>query len=205
MRARDVTGGRVGLDSGAPSRPLTVPIGHSTIIASGQSRPTRYRDARMISPNDAPVVYYSCAETAKLIRATLKAAFPAQKFSVRSSVYAGGASITVRWMDGPTCGAVKAVAGGFEGATFDGMQDLKSYVTHVVDGKRVRYASDYVFFERRLSVRGMQRVVAAVAAYYGAKQVPEVIESKWTKGEGVFADPNIGRQWVTPSMKGDHW
>ena len=43
----------------------------------------------------------SLTDTAKLIRATLKAKFPGIKFSVRSSRYAGGSSIDVRWNDGP--------------------------------------------------------------------------------------------------------
>lgn len=43
--------------------------------------------------------YISCADTAKLIRQAIKEAFPGVKFSVRSSVYSGGASITVEWLD----------------------------------------------------------------------------------------------------------
>ena len=39
--------------------------------------------------------YFTCAETAKLIRQSLKEAFPGVKFSVRSSTYSGGASIDV--------------------------------------------------------------------------------------------------------------
>lgn len=68
--------------------------------------------------------YLSCAETAKLIRAALKKAFPGIKFSVRSSVYSGGASINVRWTDGPAEKAVKAVAGGYCSGGFDGMIDM---------------------------------------------------------------------------------
>jgi hypothetical protein len=43
--------------------------------------------------------YVSAAQTAKLVRVALKQAFPATKFSVRTSTYAGGASVRVR-MDG---------------------------------------------------------------------------------------------------------
>jgi len=46
-------------------------------------------------------VYVSVAETAKLVRAALKAAFPGITFSVRSKSYSMGASISVRWTDGP--------------------------------------------------------------------------------------------------------
>ena len=69
----------------------------------------------------------SCAETAKLVRAALKKAFPEVKFSVRSSTYSMGASIDVSWDMGPAVSEVDKVVGGFEGSSFDGMNDLKSY------------------------------------------------------------------------------
>lgn len=70
--------------------------------------------------------YMTCADTAKLVRAALKREFPGQKFSVRSHTYTGGASIDVRWTDGPQEPEVKAVAGQYDGAGFDGMIDLKT-------------------------------------------------------------------------------
>ena len=73
--------------------------------------------------------YLTCAETAKLIRAELRRCYPGVKFSVRSSTYAGGASIRVEWTDGPTDEAVTGTARVFAGARFDGMVDLKSYVS----------------------------------------------------------------------------
>lgn len=73
--------------------------------------------------------YLSCAETAKLIRAQLKTQFPGVKFSVRSSTYSGGASIDVRWTDGPTEKEVDRVVGPFEGARFDGMIDMAYYAS----------------------------------------------------------------------------
>lgn len=69
--------------------------------------------------------YLSCAETAKLIRQALKAKFPGQKFSVRSSVYSGGASIDIAYTGGPTSEAVEAVTDAFAGGGFDGMIDMK--------------------------------------------------------------------------------
>lgn len=68
--------------------------------------------------------YVSVTDTAKLIRAQLKAQFPDQKFSVKSDKYAGGASINVSWTDGPTDSAVYAVVNGFSGQNFDGMIDM---------------------------------------------------------------------------------
>jgi len=101
--------------------------------------------------------YINCADTAKLMRAALKAQFPGVKFSVRSSVYSGGASINVSWTDGPFTSEVESLAKRYEGATFDGMIDLKEYHTSLVyfEGdpvpREVRYGSDFVFCNRDLS------------------------------------------------------
>lgn len=73
--------------------------------------------------------YLSCAETAKLIRVQLKAKFPGVKFSVKSNVYSGGASIDVGWIDGPTGKMVETVTKPFAGGGFDGMIDMAYSVT----------------------------------------------------------------------------
>ena len=73
--------------------------------------------------------YLTCPHTAKLIRAALKRAFPRVKFSVRSSTYAGGASICVAWTDGPTVPTVRTITSPYAGADFDGMIDMKFSVT----------------------------------------------------------------------------
>lgn len=72
--------------------------------------------------------YIGVADTAKLIRVQLKKNFPAVKFSVKSKSYSMGASITIRWTDGPTTKKVDEVVQVFGGANFDGMIDLKTYV-----------------------------------------------------------------------------
>ena len=70
--------------------------------------------------------YLTVAETAILVRAALKRHFPNTKFSVRSKSYSGGASIDISWTDGERTALVKPVADGFEGRSFDGMNDLAS-------------------------------------------------------------------------------
>lgn len=117
--------------------------------------------------------YLTAAETAKLVRKALKAEFPGQKFSVRSSTYAGGASIRVSWVDGPTAKAVKAVAGVFAGATFDGMVDLKSYHTSLLDGEEVRFGADFVFCEREHTVARVEAAIAQVCETYAGVEVDE--------------------------------
>jgi hypothetical protein len=124
--------------------------------------------------------YLSCAETAKLLRGALKAAFPGVRFSVRSHTYSMGASIQVEWTDGPRRKDVEIVTRQYEGSDFDGMVDLKTSRSHwlLPDGRvvlreaegsvsypaetgpefaeipgarPVTFAADYVFANRRLS------------------------------------------------------
>jgi len=74
--------------------------------------------------------YLTCAETAKLVRKALKTEFPGVKFSVRSKTYSMGASITVRWTDGPTVKEVKPTTAFFAGGGFDGTIDLAFHCYH---------------------------------------------------------------------------
>lgn len=68
--------------------------------------------------------YIDTAEQAKLIRAALKRAFPAVKFSVRIDRYAGGSSVNISWTDGPTESQVEEISSDYQGGGFDGMIDL---------------------------------------------------------------------------------
>lgn len=81
--------------------------------------------AKCRAANDGKTVYVSLTDTAKLIRATLKARFPDVKFSVRSERYSGGSSIRVGWLDGPLGSAVQEVIAPYAGAGFDGMIDMQ--------------------------------------------------------------------------------
>lgn len=115
--------------------------------------------------------YLTTAETAKLVRAALKAKFPGVKFSVRSENYAGGASIRIHWVDGPLAVEVDAIAKKFEGATFDGMRDLKEYRSILVDGVPRRTHCDFVFTYREVTERAYREALAEVEAFYGVATV----------------------------------
>ncbi len=78
---------------------------------------------------DSPV-YLETTQVAGLLRQQLKAAFPAVKFSVRSSGYSGGSSIDVRWTDGPPPAAVEPLAQAFAFGNFDSSIDLKTSCRH---------------------------------------------------------------------------
>lgn len=135
--------------------------------------------------------YISVADTAKLVRKALKQNFSGIKFSVRSRSYAGGASIDIEWTDGPCESDVEKIVKCFEGATFDGMIDLKSYVTAELDGKEVRFGADYVMTHRKMT-----------------RAFVEAIMKQFCERHGVTA-PEIGgtdqNAWVDAYAFKDHW
>ncbi len=141
--------------------------------------------------------YFTCAETAKFIRKDLKTHFPDTKFSVRSHVYAGGASINVRWIDAQPEKDIEAIARRYESSGFDGMIDYKYSKSHwlLPDGSIV-----LAFCEDTLECRGVVKGVDtpkphkdAQAVRFGAdfifcsrelsihskKAVIALIEQKW--------------------------
>lgn len=64
-----------------------------------------------------------CVVAARNMRALLKAAFPAVKFSVKTQQYSGGNNISISWTDGPTDEAVGAIVNRFKHGSFNGMDD----------------------------------------------------------------------------------
>jgi len=111
--------------------------------------------------------YLTCAETAKLIRAALKEAFPGVKFSVKSNVYSGGASINIKYENGPTCSQVKSVVSVFEGSYFDGMTDYKGSNYTSLNGEEVRFGADFVFVNRKYTKAFLETAVEFACKYYG--------------------------------------
>jgi hypothetical protein len=99
--------------------------------------------------------YISTVETAKMLRAALKAEFPTAKFSVRKS--ASGSALNVSWTDGPTVAAVDAIAQRYAGGSFDGQTDSMNFHDDLVylNGEElptlVRYSAHFVFTDRDIS------------------------------------------------------
>lgn len=92
-------------------------------------------------------IWYSCAETAKLVRNELERQFPRAKYGkigVRSNVYSGGASIRVTVpKGGPDVHAVRQVVAPYAGGGFDGMIDMQYYRdAYLDDAGRVRGIDD---------------------------------------------------------------
>jgi Large polyvalent protein associated domain 29 len=104
--------------------------------------------------------YLSCAETAKLVRAALRKAFPGARFTVRSSTFSGGASIGIGWTDGPQRAAVDKVAQPYRGAGFDGTTDLKTTNRHWLhrDGRAESFQSQigHSWAQRTLDAGGAE-------------------------------------------------
>jgi hypothetical protein len=135
--------------------------------------------------------YLSCADTAKLVRQALKESFPGVKFSVKSSVYSGGASISVRYEDGPAAKLVEAVTGAFNGSYFDGMIDYKGSVYAALDGNPVRFGADFIFVYRKASDAQVARAIAFLKAKYSGNNI-EASVAQFNGGELCSVFPTGG-------------
>ena len=67
------------------------------------------------------------AKAAKMIRKVLKEKFSNTRFKVRSSIYSGGDSVDISWVDGPSEDEVDRIVGKYQEGHFDGMEDLYKY------------------------------------------------------------------------------
>lgn len=122
--------------------------------------------------------YMSVVETAKLVRAALKEAFPTVKFKVTSKSYSGGASIDIKYTDGPKYSDVNAIAKKFESSYFCGMTDYKGNLYKTFKGEEVSFGSDFVFVTRKYTPAGLQQILNATAEYWGFDPAPyEIVDS----------------------------
>ncbi len=133
--------------------------------------------------------YFTCAETAKLIRKALREAFPGAKFSVKSHTYSGGASINVSWTDGPNSDQVEAVAGHFKAAYFDSSIDYQGSIYHMMDGQTVHFGADFVFCER----------------HYTDAAVAKAIDAVYRRFEGNFKRDGIAKPTLSDYYSGALW
>jgi len=107
--------------------------------------------------------YATAADSAKLIRTEIKAAWPGVRFSVRSDERG---TVNVKWTDGPTTKQVEALLGKFEMGYFDGMDDSYKYTsTYMVDG--VDYSVKYLFCHRNMSAEAKARFDELIRQYRG--------------------------------------
>lgn len=112
--------------------------------------------------NGATEIEYSRQETAQLVKAALRGAFPGVRFSVRSSSSGGYASVSVRWVADasgePSEQAVEAVCAAYRGME-PGTLDAPARVRRIPgeNGVVIRYAVDTILCEQQ----GMARTPTA--------------------------------------------
>lgn len=155
--------------------------------------------------------YMSPADTAKELRKALKEAFPGQVFSVRTHTYAGGASIRVRYVDGPGPQEVEDVARKFRGASFDGMTDMKSYHDSEHNGETVHWGADFVFVNREFSEKVVEQAeeftrlaIEEDGGIAGPRWFGEVPQAFWRSANGehlgfetnYWALLNVASRWI---------
>ena len=101
--------------------------------------------------------WYTCVETARLVRQALRARFPGVTFSVTSHPYSRRdrtlGTVTVRWQGGPTTRAVLRVAGRYEGVNFDSATDTKIARVVLLDGYHCHFGAEFIFTERAKATR----------------------------------------------------
>jgi len=126
--------------------------------------------------SQSQTTYISCTETAKILRQVLKYAFPQTKFSIRSSQYSGGASITITWTDGPTVKQVKRITDKFEGSGFDAMTDYRTSKVRSYKGQETHFGANNIFEERNYSKALLKEALKEVAQHSDGEIDPEAID-----------------------------
>jgi hypothetical protein len=144
--------------------------------------------------------------SAVIIRALLKAAFPATKFSVVTERGSMVSSVRISYTDGPTVKRVEAIVNVFEAGHFDGMTDSyeydrDAYIVH--EGVTYRPGTRYVFVEREISPSFARRCLATLANYFKPESVPVVFDGTDYRGLPCWklaedrALPMVGERWST--------
>ena len=123
---------------------------------------------------------YGCTLAAANIRILLKQNFPGVKFSVKSSSYSGGNSISIKWTDGPNAADVDAIANQFSAGSFNGMEDIYEYSRSVFG--ELFGSSKYIFSERSISNNFLSAAIAE--QFPDATNRPSVED--YRRGKGAF-------------------
>ncbi len=76
------------------------------------------------------------------VKQELIAAFPGIKFSVTSSSYSMGDSVSISWADGPAVSEVEKISGKYQYGSFDGQQDLYETTNRRDDIPQSKYVKE---------------------------------------------------------------
>lgn len=117
------------------------------------------------------------AKAAKQIKALLKSNFKSIKFSARSNSFAGGDSVSVEWVDGPSCREVGKLIDHFQYGHFDGMTDCYEYSNQREDIPQVKFVS----YRREISPEKWNEIFQIAKTEYADLEGCEDIESNLKK------------------------
>lgn len=104
----------------------------------------------------------SSANCAAAIREELKKEFEKVKFSVKSSNFSGGDSVSIEWTDGPTSEQVDGVVKKYQYGHFNGMDDIYEYSNSREDIPQ----SKYVHTNREISDEVKNIVLESLRSFY---------------------------------------
>lgn len=127
--------------------------------------------------------YISSTDTARMIRKALAESFAGIKFSVKTSNYAGGSSIGIRWTDGPCPAMVEAVTSIFKGSYFDGSIDYQGSRYAMIDGQQTHFGADYINTRREDSPAAIERAIAQTRRFWGAEKTAAATVEAYQRGE----------------------
>jgi hypothetical protein len=107
----------------------------------GQYKASADRREKEKEDNKGKRTLTGAALCALAIREELKKEFPAVKFSVKSSNFAGGNSVHISWNEGPTSREVDVFTNKYQYGSFDGMTDMYNYSNTREDLPQSKYVS----------------------------------------------------------------
>ena len=116
----------------------------------------------------------SLTAAAKNIRTELKTAFFGVKFSVKTSRFSMGDSISISWTDGPNTEQVNAIVNRYKAGSFDGMTDCYNYESCAWtdafgDSKYISTSRDY-------SDKMLSSVIGRVCRWLGGMEKTPTLE-----------------------------
>lgn len=146
------------------------------------------------NPNLVPVSAKvdSLQAAGKNVRIELKRAFPGVKFSVKTSRYSMGCSLSVNWVDGPNADQVSAISGKYSGGSFNGSEDLYEYSRDAWTDAfgDAKYVSDRRDYSDKAVASAIRTVQAKYAGNLSARNINEI----------KVEDLRAGRLWNVEVM-----
>lgn len=133
--------------------------------------------------------YYSAADTAKLVRQALKAAFPGVTFSVRSHNYSMGSNVTVTWTDGPATKAVQRITSQFTSMGTNDGTDYYPTIERTVNSESVVFSDTRC--QHHYSDETINRIARRIATKYGIDPIPTIGKYGWEN------DVHMGHAWFS--------